>query len=41
MLRYLNGAVSEVKEELVAQLLAVEHCTSEKDQKEYVSDILY
>ena len=37
MVRYLNGVVSDVGEELVMQLLTVEHCTSPKDQKEYVS----
>jgi len=34
---YLNGCVRDVREELVTQLLATEHCSGTKDLKEYVS----
>lgn len=34
---YLNALVSRVDEGLVQQLLISEHCTSSKDEKEFVS----
>ncbi len=35
---YVNAAVSSVDEGLVRQLLASEHCTTPKDEKEFVSE---
>lgn len=37
MVDYLNAPVSSVEEGLVRQLLTSEHCTSSKDEKEFVS----
>ena len=34
---YLNALVSSVDEGLIRQLLTKEHCTSSKDEKEFVS----
>lgn len=34
---YVNVAVSSVDEGLIRQLLATEHCTTPKDEKEFVS----
>lgn len=37
--RYLNAPVCDIGEDLISQLLNAEHCTTPKDQKEFVSDI--
>ena len=37
MVDYLNAPVSSLEEGLVRQLLTSEHCTSSKEEKEFVS----
>lgn len=37
MVDYLNAPVSSLEEGLVRQLLTNEHCTSSKEEKEFVS----
>lgn len=39
--RYLNAPVSSVGEKLIGQLLNVEHCNTDKDQKEFVSQVVF
>ena len=41
VVNFLNAEVSGVEEGLIHQLLASEHCTNSRDQKEFVSIITF